>query len=34
MGGKQNVWHFILTKDFPMNYTQSDVIGDIDYRNK
>ena len=34
LGGKQNVWHFILTKDFPANYTPDDVIGDIDYRNK
>lgn len=33
-GGKSNVYHFILSKDFPLNYSQSDVIGDIDYRNK
>ena len=33
-GGKSNVWHFILTKDFPLDYTPEDVIGDIDYRNK
>ena len=33
-GGKSNVWHFILTKDFPLGYTPEDVIGDIDYRNK
>lgn len=33
-GGKSNVYHFILMKEFPMNYTQADVIGDIDYRNK
>lgn len=29
-----NVWHFILTKELPINYTPEDVIGDIDYRNK
>lgn len=34
MGGKSHVWHFILTKDFPADYTPEDVIGDIDYRNK
>ena len=34
LSGKQNVWHFILTKDFPADYTPEDVIGDIDYRNK
>ena len=34
LSGKQNVWHFILTKDFPVDYTPEDVIGDIDYRNK
>ena len=34
LGGKSNVWHFILTKEFPINYTPEDVIGDIDYRNK
>ena len=33
-GGKSNVWHFILTKEMPADYTQEDVIGDIDYRNK
>jgi hypothetical protein len=32
--GQHNVWHFILTKEFPANYTPEDVIGDIDYRNK
>lgn len=32
--GKQHLWHFILTKDFPAGYTPDDVIGDIDYRNK
>lgn len=32
--GKSNVWHFILTKEMPANYTQEDIIGDIDYRNK
>lgn len=32
--GKQNVWHFILTKELPAGYTADDVIGDIDYRNK
>lgn len=34
MKGNQNVWHFILTKEVPINYTEEDVIGDIDYRNK
>jgi len=34
LGGKSNVWHFILTKEFPANYTPQDVVGDIDYRNK
>ncbi len=34
MKGTQNVWHFILTKEVPINYTNEDVIGDIDYRNK
>lgn len=34
LSGKSNVWHFILTKDFPLDYTPEDVIGDIDYRNK
>lgn len=34
LSGKSNVWHFILTKDFPADYTPEDVIGDIDYRNK
>lgn len=34
LSGKQNVWHFILTKDFPAGYTPDDVVGDIDYRNK
>lgn len=32
--GKQNVWHFILTKEMPINCTPEDIIGDIDYRNK
>lgn len=32
LGGKYNVWHFILTKKLPANYTPEDVIGDIDYR--
>ncbi len=27
-----NIWHFILTKKLPANYTPEDVIGDIDYR--
>lgn len=34
LAGKSNVWHFILTKEMPANYTQEDIIGDIDYRNK
>lgn len=34
MKGNQNVWHFILTKELPMGYTDNDVIGNIDYRNK
>ena len=34
MKGAHNVWHFILTKEFPADYTAEDVIGDIDYRNK
>ena len=34
MKGAHNVWHFILTKEFPVGYTDEDVIGDIDYRNK
>lgn len=34
MKGQHNVWHFILTKEFPADYTPEDVIGDIDYRNK
>ncbi|GEM_PF-890656 len=34
MKGSQNVWHFILTKEVPFNYSDEDVIGDIDYRNK
>ena len=32
--GKSNVWHFILTKTMPANYSDEDIIGDIDYRNK
>ena len=34
INGKSNVWHFILTKKLPANYTADDVIGDIDYRTK
>ena len=34
LAGKSNVWHFILTKEMPADYTQEDIIGDIDYRNK
>lgn len=34
MKGTQNVWHFILTKELPVGYTDNDVIGNIDYRNK
>lgn len=34
MKGTQNVWHFILTKEMPIGYTDNDVIGNIDYRNK
>ena len=34
MKSSQNVWHFILTKEVPFNYSDEDVIGDIDYRNK
>ena len=34
MKGKTIVWHFILTKKVPINFTAEDVIGDIDYRNK
>ncbi len=26
------VWHIILTKRMPVNYTPEDVVGDIDYR--
>lgn len=26
-------WHFILSKEVPLDYTKKDVIGDIDYRN-
>lgn len=29
-----NVWHFIMSKEVPVDYTPDDVIGDIDYRNK
>lgn len=32
--GKQNVWHFILTKEMPIDCTPEDIIGNIDYRNK
>ena len=34
LSGKSNVWHFILMKEMPADYTPEDVIGDIDYRNK
>ena len=34
MKGNTNVWHFILTKKVPIDFTAEDVIGDIDYRNK
>lgn len=34
MKGNQNVWHFILSKELPVGYTDADVIGNIDYRNK
>lgn len=34
MKGTSHVWHFILTKELPINYTTEDVIGDIDYRTK
>jgi hypothetical protein len=34
MKGHTNVWHFILTKELPMDYSADDVIGDIDYRTK
>lgn len=34
MKGTQHVWHFILTKELPVGYTDNDVIGNIDYRNK
>lgn len=34
MKGTQNVWHFILTKELPVGYTDNDVISNIDYRNK
>ncbi len=30
----QNVWHYILTKDLPIGYTDEDIIGNIDYRTK
>ncbi len=33
-GMKGNEWHFILTKEVPLDYKYEDVIGDIDYRNK
>ena len=29
---KSCVWHFILAKDVPSNYTDEDIICDIDYR--
>lgn len=28
------VWHFILTKEMPVDCTAADIIGDIDYRKK
>lgn len=31
-GGQSNVWHFILTKEMKSDYSNDDVIGDIDYR--
>ena len=34
MKGKQNVWHFILTKEMPLDCTSEDIVGNIDYRNK
>ncbi|MDE6266087.1 MAG: hypothetical protein K2M07_01890 [Muribaculaceae bacterium] len=34
MKGKQNVWHFILTKEMPLDCTPEDIVGNIDYRNK
>lgn len=34
MKGTQNVWHFILTKELPVGYTDNDVIGNINYRSK
>ena len=36
MKGKENqkVWHFILTKKIPIDYTPEDIIGNIDYRNE
>lgn len=34
MKGKQNVWHFILTKEMPIDCTPEDIVGNIDYRNK
>lgn len=34
MKGSQNVWHFILTKELPAGYSDDEVIGNIDYRNK
>ncbi len=27
-----DVWHFILTKEVPADYTYKDVVGDIDFR--
>lgn len=32
--GKKKVWHFILTKEMPIDCTPEDIIGNIDYRNK
>ena len=34
MKGSQNVWHFILTKEMPVGYSDNDIVGNIDYRNK
>ncbi len=34
MKGTQNVWHFILTKEMPIDCTPEDIIGNIDYRKE
>ena len=34
MKNTSHVWHFILTKEMPINYTPEDIVGDIDYRTK